>query len=119
MKQTFFSITLYTLFLSCGKDDTSTPTPSCVKKDLTTTLTGKWKLSNNAAILEFKADKTYTDVSKALHSCTAGKWAAISNDTKIDLICGRSFKEVRLNKYTCDTINLQLSGIGAANMIRQ
>ncbi len=119
MKQTFLLLaTTILLFTACGKDDATST--ACVKKDLTTTLAGTWKLSNNNAVLTFKADKTYTDASKALHSCAAGTWSAISTDTKIELVCDvTKFKEVRLNSFTCDTIKLQLAGIGAVNMVRQ
>lgn len=119
MKEVIFLLSFFIFITACGKDD-DTGSTACTKKDLTTTLAGTWKLSNNSATLVFKADKSYTDASKALHSCTAGVWSAISSDTKIELICdGNKFKEIRLNSYTCDTINLQLSGIGAVNMIRQ
>ena len=107
------------IFTACSKDEDNTPQP-CNVTTLTATLPGKWKLANTGSIMEFKADKTYTDVNKALHSCISGKWEAITNDTKIDMACGNSsFKEIRVNKFVCDTIQLQLSGVGPVNMIRQ
>ncbi len=108
------------IFISCGKDEEDTTIQPCVVTNLTNTLPGKWKLANTGSILEFKADKTYTDADKALHSCTSGVWAPLSNDTKIDLICGGSFfSEIRINRFVCDTVQFQLSGIGPVNMIRQ
>jgi len=113
------SITFLIIITACSKDEDTTTKP-CTVTTLTATLPGKWKLANTGSIMEFKADKTYTDVDKALHSCTSGAWAAIANDTKIDMICGgSSFKEISINRFVCDTVQLQLSGIGPVNIIRQ
>ena len=112
-KQITILLALFLLIaVSCNKDnnDPKDPDPQeCIKESLTKTIVGKWKVENKNATVEFKSDKTYTDASKVLHECEAGKWNVYNNDKDFELECNGNYILVfAVDSFTCDTVAISL-----------
>ena len=114
-KQITFLLAIFLMVaISCTKDnnDSKDPDPEpeeCIKKSLTKTIVGKWKVENKNATVEFNSDKTYTDASKVLHECEAGKWDVYNGDKDFELECGGNYIFVYLvDSFTCDTVAISL-----------
>ena len=108
-KQITFLLAIFLLVaVSCTKDNNNPKDPEpkeCIKESLTKTIVGKWKVEDENATVEFKSDKTYTDVSKVLHECEAGKWDVYNNDKDFELDCaGISTRVFTVKSFTCDTV---------------
>ena len=105
-KQIIILLTLFLLVaVSCNKDDNEPKQNECIKESLTKTIVGKWKVEDENATVEFKSDKTYTDVSKVLHVCDTGKWDVYNNDKDFELECnGNHILVFSVKSFTCDTV---------------
>lgn len=110
------ALTFFIIFTACSKEDN---TPTCDSSSISKVIEGTWRYGTSTSQVEFKADKTYNDPDLKLYSCTSGAYNTYGTTT-LEVICGGSkFKSINVKGVSCDTLKIQVSGVGIVSLIKK